>query len=264
MKTPILILTGSLLAALCPASAVEDEPSSLPPVPLRAPSVIKWETSIERPAKAKQPAETDPAGATDVPVPEILSEVTEKDGEYYRVLRNFSDKTENEYWVLPKIQFFRSPKSKEPVRLLPGDSQAVDFSECDFPELSWALGQRPSLVKQKDGTGFLVIEIQAKNRPLTKREKAEIEEMRRFAKESGEKPEEFDGNPFNSDQEGSLKLFINPSTLLPVRFEENGTVRTYRFLPSPGLRTILPEVFNGAIRKWYINYLAASKKPTPP
>lgn len=259
-----LILTASLLAAICRACAAEDAPTSLPPVPLRAPTVIKWETTIERPARAKEPAGNDPAEAKDLPTPEILQEVTEKDGEYYRVLRNFSDKTENEYWVLPKIQFFRSPKSKEPVRLLPGDSQAVDFSECDFPELAWAVSMRPSLVKQNDGTSFLVIEVKAKDRPLTRKEKAEMEEMRRFAKESGGSPEELEGNPFSTNQEGSLKLFLNPSTLLPARFEENGTVRTYRFLPSPGLRTILPDVFNGAIRKWYMNYLAASRKPTPP
>ena len=190
--------------------------------------------------------------------------MTEKDGEYYRVLRSFSDKTETEHWALPSIQFFRTQKSKEPVRLLPGDSQAVDFSECDFPELSWALGLRPTLVKQKDGTSVLIIEIKAKEMPLTQREKAGLEGMRRFAEANGEKPEEFEGNPFSTDQEGSLKLFLNPATLLPVRFEENGAARTYRFLPSPGLKNILPEVFNGAIRKWYINYIAASRKPTPP
>jgi hypothetical protein len=264
MKLPIILLTGLLFAATCPTSAAEDAPQWLPPVKLRAPATIKCEVAIERPARNQEPAVNESGEAKQTPPPELIREVAEKDGEYYRVLRSFSDSTEHEYWVLPSIQFLRSPKSNEPVRLLPGDSQAVDFSECDFPELAWALGLHPSLVKQKDGSSFLIIEVQAKDRPLTKKENAELAELRRFAKANGEEPEEFEGNPFRSNQGGSLKLFINPSTLLPVRFEESGTVRTYRFRPSPGLKTILPEAFNGAIRKWHMEHVAASRKPTPP
>jgi hypothetical protein len=113
-----------------PLPAQQDSLTQIPITQLRAPDVSRWEVIIQH-RDTPEVAALEEARSG----PRLTSEVIEKDKTFYRVLRRYSDRKQDEFWVTPHIQFHRPAGKSEVIRLLPGDGSAVDFSESDFQEL---------------------------------------------------------------------------------------------------------------------------------
>jgi len=247
-----ILIMVSLTFLSVPADAQDEQ--GLPP--LRAPDKTRWVVTVEN-AASEQATDTQSRAC-----PRVLQEtVGEKDGDIYRILNRFKSGDDDEFWILPQMQFLKTKGSNTVLRLLHGDSASYDLSESDFPELYWAAGQVPSPV-QIDGKQFLLVEMEGAKKPLTRRQMNDAEQIRQLHKDAGlDVP---GGESASQDTSVELRLILDAQTKLPVRFEEGDSIRTYRFEPSRGLQELLPPEFNSAIRAWHQRHIAVMRPPSEP
>ncbi len=250
----------SLVLLFTPEARSQSDAAAATLEELRAPDKMKWEVVVEREEKRDKPKRSADGAPTPPRPPELTAWSGEKDGDIYRGQRAYDDGTTEEFWMLPRMQFYRAPGETEVIRLLPGDTKAADFSESDFPELYWALGQALR-AEEIDEVKFLVVEIEGSAMPLTKRELADQEQTMALLLSVGEKPDDLI-QPARPT--GRYRLLLDPRTRLPVRFESPDAVHTYRFSPSPGLRGVIPEAFRGAIQSWVQEFNTAARAPSAP
>jgi hypothetical protein len=262
---PAIILAACAMLAL---PARSQETAAKPLGQLRSPDKTRCDIKIERKGEsagdenAGMAPETAAPGRAGMP-PKLTGLVIEKDAQVMRVIRRYGNRTSAEYWVTPFMQFYKAPRTNQVLRVLPMDPMSVDLSQSDFPELYWAAGlkPRPMLV---EGRTFMVVEMEGRAMPLTLRQQRDalsIREMRRAAKESEDDPDAPGGN---GRPPGIHRLFLDPQTLLPVRFESPEEARTYRFTPSQGLKSQMPADFEISMREWQQKYAEASRPPSPP
>jgi hypothetical protein len=261
-----LLATLSALA-LCLPQAVRSQAPEIPPLePLRAPKDAAWTVEI------KYPAQTEKDQALPRPV-RVKSLSVQKQNDVYHEIVAFDGGKKRERWVLNGIQFETSDDGKQVTRLLPSDSSASDYSETDFPELVWVAGLKPRVIEE-NRRQLLLVEVNAADRPMTQKEKTARSEMERLTKmynenfaqktKGGTAGQELD--PMLADRPkttGTLRLFLDPITKLPVRFESPTETKTYSY-PSDVTHIDPPEHFKGAYESWRKEILTASRKPSKP
>lgn len=254
MEKPFLISVIAFFTLLS-LSAVAQEEQGLPP--LRAPDKTRWVVTVENAAPQEV---TDTDSRTRPPV--LQQTVGEKDGDIYRILNRFTNGENQEFWILPQIQFQKTTGSNTVLRLAHGDSASYDLSESDFPELYWVAGEIPKTVKI-EGKEFLLVEMEAAKKRPTRRQMTDEEQIRLLHKEAGL---DLPSGVSTAKDEGltTLRLFLDPQTKLPVRYEEGNSIRTYRFEPSRGVKDLIPPDFSSAIKSWHQRFMAIMRPPSEP
>ena len=181
MKTPRIsprIHAGVLASLLAISVAARAQTQELPPLEaLRAPKNAAWTINYNYPEEA--PRSEDPAIRPD----KIKMLSVQKEGDVYHEIKAFDNGKKTERWILKGIQFETKDDQKEATRLLPGDPEASDYSESDFPDLAWVVGLKPRPQRMENGVVLLVVEVNAAERSLTAKEKREKEEIPRPAQQ---------------------------------------------------------------------------------
>lgn len=263
MNTPYLPLLAAFSAfVLCSLQNANSQPSDLPPLQLlRAPKNSAWTVALQYPGQPESDAAE--------PQPDRLKSLSvQKEKDTYLEKMVFDDGKIRERWVLDGIQFETSDKGKDVRRLLPSDSSASDFSETDFPELAWVVGLKPRVI-EANNRQFLLVEMDAANRPLTRKEAKARTEMEQFEKAFARLLTNLgEENPTPQASvlpgpSGTLRLFLDPQTKLPLRLETPTDSRIYSY-PSEVAPLRPPENFKIAYDSWRTEIIAASRKPSSP
>lgn len=263
MNIPYLpLLTAFSAFMFCSLHNASAQPTDLPPLePLRAPENSAWAVDFQYPGQLER--------KTDEPQPVRLKSLSvQKQNDVYLEKMVFDNGKMRERWVLDGIQFETSGEGKDVKRLLPSDSSASDFSETDFPELAWVVGLKPLLIEE-DNRPFLLVEMDAAERPLTRKEAKARTEMEQFEKTFAHlltKPGENHPTPQASvlpAPSGNVRLFLDPQTKLPLRLETPTESRIYSY-PSEVAPLRPPEHFKGAYDSWRTEIIAASRSPSSP
>jgi hypothetical protein len=271
MKTALIsprIPASVLVGLLAITSAVLAQTRELPPLEaLRAPKNAAWSVTYNYTEEAPQ-AEDQAARPGRI---KILS--VQKEGDVYHELKVFDNGRKTERWILKGIQFETKGDQKEATRLLPGDPEASDYSESDFPDLAWVVGLKPRPVRMENGVVLLVVEVNAAERPLTAKEKREKEMMEDFTKQYSKMLEKTRDKdlpagaaaliPLQPKPQGVIRLFLNPKTKLPVRYESTQETRSYSF-PTDFQPLRPPENFQGAYKTWSSEMMASTRPPSEP
>lgn len=262
------ILAGVLTSFLAITIQVRAQAPELPPLEaIRAPKNSAWTVTYNY-ADETQQAE----GKAAVPGRiKILS--VQKEQDVYHELKAFVDGKKTERWILKGIQFETKDDQNEATRLLPGDLDASDYSESDFPDLAWVVGLKPRLQRMENGVVLLVVEVNAAERPLTVKEKREKEMMDDFIKNYAKMLDGVDKKNLPAGAaalivkqpkpEGTIRLFLNPKTKLPVRYESNQETRSYSF-PTDFQPLRPPQKFQGAYKIWSSEMVTSIRPPSEP
>jgi hypothetical protein len=256
------LLTAFSAFVLCTLHHAVSQPADLPPLePLRAPINSAWTVVFQYPVQPE-------GDAAKPPPPRLKSLSVQKQNNTYLEKTVFDDGTMSERLVLDGMQFETSDDGKDVRRLLPSDSSAADFSETDFPELAWVVGLKPRMIEE-DNRQFLLVEMDAANRPLTKNEARVRSDLEAFEKAYGhllKSRGETNPTPQASappGPSGTLRLFLDPRTKLPLRLETPIEARVYSY-PSAHASLQVPEHLKAAYDRWRTEIIAASRKPSKP
>ena len=235
------------LAALAVASTLSCAAGIEPLKELRAPDKTKWTVTVQTKASLKEAVSNtgEKAAKAKLPPPRALVQsIGEKDGEIYRVLNRYDNQTGEEFWILPQFQYLKATGRERIVRFLPSHPRSWNLEEADFPELYWAVGQTPEL-QEIEGKKMLVIKMDAAKRPLTKRQQRALDDLRQAMKQAGE-----NGDSSPAAAAGTLVLYLDPETRLPIRFKDIDRTYSYSFEKSAGLRQVIPEEMKKEIIDW--------------
>lgn len=207
---------------------------------LRAPDKTQWTVAIvpkadSRSVNAAKSKENEPPNAKKSLPVALVQSVGAKDGKIYRVLNRYSDQTEEDWWIISQYQHFKYKGQNQITRLLSSQNRAWNLEESDFPELYWVAGLTPEL-QEIEGKKLLVIKMDASQKPLTKRQQRDLAQLRQAMGQSAEKMPSSTLSPT-----GTLLLYLDPVTRLPVRFEDLDCIYSYTFDKAPNLREIVPE-----------------------
>ncbi len=232
-KTFVLII--AILVHTSPLMAAPTDPIAS----LRVPDKTKWITTVESskspPTNEINNTKADPSAPKTSSTRALAQTICEKNNGLYRVISRYTDQTTEEFWISPHMQYLKTSGREGIARLLPTQSRAWNVEEADFPELYWAVGQVPQLQEIK-GQKSLVITMDAARKPLTKRRQRDLEEMKKTMEQTGEKVD------LTAPAEaGTLVLYLDPTTRLPMRFEDNGFVYRYSYEKSSGLESAVPD-----------------------
>ncbi len=262
------VQAGVLAGLLVITVSAQELSKELPPLEaLRAPKNAAWSVTYNYTEEAPQAGDQ----AARPGRIEVLS--VQKEGDVYHELKAFDNGKKTERWILKGIQFETKGDQKEATRLLPGDPEASDYSESDFPDLSWVVGLKPRPQRMENGVVLLVVEVNAAERPLTAKEKRDKEMMDDFVKQYSKMVEKTRDKDLPADAaalipvqpkpQGVIRLFLNPKTLLPVRYESNQESRSYSF-PTDFQPLRPPENFQGAYKIWSSEMIASARPPSEP
>jgi hypothetical protein len=267
-RTPLKNITKPLLSMILVVSA---SASSLlaaqaiePLKELRAADKTQWTVTIVPKAQAKpsedaKPKEKETSNPTKPPMRAMVRSIGVKDEGIYRVLNQYNDQTAEEWWILSQYQYLKINGQQKIARLLSSQNRAWNLEESDFPELYWAVGQSPQ-IQDIEGKKMLVIKMDASKKPLTKRQQRDLEELRQAMNQSGETMVA----PPQLSVSGTLVLYLNPETRMPVRFEDIDRIYSYSFAPSPNLRSVISEDFKKDIADFEKNLAELTRPPSSP
>lgn len=259
-KSIIPLVLMILSPSNCPLPALAIEPLQ----ELRAADKIQWTVTMAPKAEAKpsedaKSKEKETSTPTPPPMRAMVQSIGAKDGEIYRVRNQYNDQTAEEWWIISQYQHLKINGQQKIARLLSSQNQAWNLEESDFPELYWAVGQTPQIQEIK-GKKLLVIKMDASKKPLTKRQRRDLEELRLAMNQSGETME---AAPLPSGT-GTLALYLDPETRMPVRFEDIDRIFIYSFAPSPNLMSVIPEDFKKEIADFEKNLAELTRPPSTP
>jgi hypothetical protein len=249
-----LLSTLMLVSGFSQAMPVEE-----PLKDLRAPDKTRWTVAIQStiPPKAATPLEKD-GDASKRPLPVLVQSTGAKEGQLYRVTNLYDNQSIQDFWITPHMQFLKSSGRDQIVRLLPSQNRAWNLEECDFPELYWAIGRTPE-AREIDARKLLVIRIEAAEKPFTKRQQRDFQELRQAMNQAGDPmPEPLEPVP------GILVLYLDPATRLPIRFEDGDRVHHYSFEKSADLKKTIPEEIMKEISSWEKTFAESSRTPSKP
>ncbi|MCX6971854.1 MAG: hypothetical protein NTV93_17095 [Verrucomicrobia bacterium] len=259
-----LLTALSALMLFLPEAARSQAPEVPPLEPLRAPTDAAWTIDI----KYLATPEKDSPGPRPVRAKSVS---VQKQRDVFHETVAFDDGKMRERWVLKGIQFETSDGGSQVTRLLPSDSSASDYSETDFPDLAWVSGLKPRLIEENRNQ-LLLVEVAAADRPMTSKQKRERSEMEQLAGMYDKLSRKNEGTAAGKDNPvqpsepkpvGTLRLFLDAKTKLPVRFESPTEIRTYSY-SSELLPLRPPEHFKGAYESWRKEFLAASRPSSRP
>ncbi|MBU3666732.1 MAG: hypothetical protein FGM15_12775 [Chthoniobacterales bacterium] len=281
MKTPLLPLDIAFCSlALCLPQAAMSQTAEVEPLkPLRAPMNAAWTVDIRYPAQTQSaaPQENPEQKGSDTVMPppvKAKSVYVQKQKDVYLEVVAFDDGSKEERWVLDGMQFKTSDGGGNVMRLLPSDSTASDYSETDFPDLAWVSGLKPRMVEDK-GRQLLLVEVNAADRPLTKKEQSAKQMMDLFAKQYAHSLEQQSAKTNGATSAapqmptmpekptGTIRLYLDPKTKLPVRYESQEQTWIYSF-PANVEPLRPPEKFRAALEKWSMEMKAARRAPSKP
>jgi hypothetical protein len=230
---------------------------------LRAPDQTQWTVTIapkapNRSAEAEKSKLNEAPDAKKPPAVILVQSVGAKDRGIYRVQNRYSNQTEEDWWIISQYQHFKYKGQAQISRLLSSQNRAWNLEEGDFPELYWTIGQTPELQEIK-GKKWLVIRMDASKKPLTKRQQRDLAEMRQAIGQSGET---MPSPPPTST--GTLMLYLNPESGLPVRFEDIDLIYTYSYDKSPNLRAVVPEDIKNEIVAFEQKRSELTRPPSKP
>lgn len=259
-----LLTALSGLMLFLPAATRSQTPEVQPLKPLRAPTDAAWTIDI----KCLATQEKDSPGPRPV---RARSLSVQKQNDVYHETVAFDDGKMRERWVQKGIQFETADGGSHVTRLLPSDSSASDYSETDFPDLSWVSGLTPRLIEENRNQ-LLLVQVDAADRPMTSKQKRERYEMEQMAGMYKKLSRNHEGSAAGKDNfvqpsepkpAGTLRLFLDARTRLPVRFESPTEMRTYSYSAAvPPLRP--PEHFKGAYESWKKEFQTASRPSSRP
>lgn len=264
-RTPLKNITKSLcskfLVLLTLASSLPPALAMEPLQELRVADKTQWTVTMAPKAEAKpsEDAKSKEKAPSNPPMREMMQSIAAKDGELYRVLNQYNDQSAEEWWIISQYQHLKVNGQQKIARLLSSQNRAWNLEESDFPELYWAVGQSPQ-IQEIEGKKMLVIKMDASKKPLSKRQQRDLEELRQAMNQSGETME---AAPQLSVS-GTLVLYLNPETRMPVRFEDVDRIYTYSFAPSPNLMSVIPEDFKNEIADFEKNLAELTRPPSTP
>lgn len=253
----IVVLSFAFAIRLLPANTVE------PVKELRAPDQTQWTVNIvpksdARSAASSKSKDNEAPDAKKPPTATLVQSIGAKDQGIYRVQNRYGDQTEEDWWIISQYQHFKYKGKDQISRFLSSQNRAWNLEESDFPELHWAVGQTPEL-QDIEGKKLLVVSMDALKKPLTKRQERDLAEMRQAIGQSGE--------PIPSPPQtsaGTLMLYLNPESGLPVRFEDIDFIYTYIHEKSPDLRAIIPEDIKNEIVAFEQKNSELTRPPSAP
>ena len=253
----IIVLNFGAASALFSAEAIE------PLKELRAPDKTQWTVTIApkaatRSAEAEKSNENEALNAKTPPVVTLVQSTGAKDRGIYRVQNRYSDQTEEDWWIISQYQHFKYKGQAQISRLLSSQNRAWNLEESDFPELYWVAGKTPEL-QEIEGKKWLVIRMDASKKPLTKRQERDLAEMRQAIGQSGEALPSTPPPPA-----GTMSLYLNPESGLPVRFEDIDFIYTYIHEKSPDLRAVIPEDIKNEIVAFEQKNSELTRPPSAP
>jgi hypothetical protein len=253
----IVILNFAFAISLFSANTVE------PVKELRAPDQTQWTVNIvpksdaRSAASAKSKENEDPDAKKPTAVT-LVKSIGAKDKGMYRVQNRYSDQTEEDWWIISQYQHFKYKGQDQISRFLSSQNRAWNLEESDFPELYWAVGQTPEL-QDIEGKKLFVFKMDASKKPLSKRQERDLAEMRQAIGQSGETM------PYPpSTSTGTLMLYLNPESGLPVRFEDIDFIYTYSYDKSPDLRAVIPEDIKNEIVAFEQKNSELTRPPSAP
>lgn len=255
--TFIIVLNFGVVGGLFSAEALE------PLKDLRAPDNTQWTVTIAPKVvassaeveKSKENADKEEKKPSLVT---LVQSIGAKDQGIYRVQNRYSDKTEEDWWIISQYQHFKYKGQAQISRLLSSQNRAWNLEESDFPELYWAIGQVPVL-QEIEGKKWLVIRMDAAKKPLTKRQERDLAEMRQATGQTGEALP-----PTPPPCPGTMLLYLDPESGLPFRFEDNDCIYTYTYGKSPDLRTVIPEDIKNEIVAFEEKISELTRPPSAP
>jgi hypothetical protein len=259
-KSIIPLVLMILSPSNCPLPVLAIEPLQ----ELRAADKIQWTVTMAPKAEAKphedaKSKENDTSNPPLPPTRAMVQSIGAKDGGIYRVLNRYNDQTAEEWWIISQYQHLKINGQQKIARLLSSQNRAWNLEESDFPELYWAVGQSPQ-IQEIEGKKMLVIKMDASKKPFTKRQQRDLEELRQAMNQSGETME---AAPQLSVS-GTLVLYLDPETRMPVRFEDVDRIYSYSFAPSPNLMSVIPEDFKNEIADFEKNLAELTRPPSTP
>jgi hypothetical protein len=256
-KSIIPLVLMILSPSNCPLPALAIEPLQ----ELRAVDKTQWTVTMAPKAEAKpsEDAKSKEKAPSNPSMREMMQSIAAKDGELYRVLNQYNDQSAEEWWIISQFQFLKINGQQKIARLLSSQNRAWNLEESDFPELYWAVGQSPQ-IQDIEGKKMLVIKMDASKKPFTKRQQRDLEELRQAMNQSGETME---AAPQLSVS-GTLVLYLDPETRMPVRFEDVDRFYSYSFAPSPNLMSVIPEDFKNEIADFEKNLAELTRPPSTP
>jgi hypothetical protein len=255
---PVVLALIAATMGLLPAQAID------PIKELRAADKTQWTVTIApkaegKPGKDAKSKEKDASHPAKPPARALVQSIGAKDGGIYRVLNQYNDQTAEEWWIISHYQHFKINGQQKIARLLSSQNRAWNLEQSDFPELYWAVGQSPQ-IQDIEGKKMLVIKMDASKKPLSKRQQRDLEELRQAMNQSGETMEV----PPQLSVSGTLVLYLNPETRMPVRFEDIDRIYSYSFAPSPNLRSVISEDFKKEIADFEKNLSELTRPPSSP
>lgn len=233
---------------------------------LRAPDSAAWTIRFEYPGSP--PSES--GGAAEARMNRLLTTSVQKNNNVYYEVATYENGARNQKWVLPGIQFYLPAGGKEVIRLLPTDGYASDYTESDFPELGWVASLTPTS-RRVEGQPILAVEIAAADRPLNERQKRARDDMERSLREFAAQTTGGDSSqaerartlPTLPQPQGMLRVYLDPATKLPLRFESAEETRIYSF-KSDLAPLQPPNAFKEAYEKWKADREASLRPASRP
>jgi hypothetical protein len=253
----IVVLNFAFAISLLAANTVE------PVKELRAPDQTQWTVNIvpkapTRLAEAEKSKLNEAPNAKKPPAVTLVQSTGAKDQGIYRVQNRYNDQTEEDWWIISQYQHFKYKGKDQISRFLSSQNRAWNLEESDFPELYWAVGQTPE-IQDIEGKKRLVIKMDASKKPLPKRQQRDLAEMRQAIGQSGET---MPSPPPTST--GTLMLYLNPESGLPVRFEDIDFIYSYSYDKSPDLRAVIPEDIKNEIVAFEQKNSELTRPPSAP